>query len=213
MAEQFTGDHGIAVVVAHEIHGVNEHIAGVARALRRYPCDVHTPDFRPEAIRPGPTGHTGQTGQTAVTERRAYQDFMRHLGVEGMARALAGYAEGLRSRYRAVYCVGYSVGATAAWLAAEPGVLDRTVCFYGSRIRDHIDLPPRSGCLVVVAEQEASFSGGTLAEKLVHRGDAAVELYPCAHGFCDPGNPHYSPQHSAAAWESAVGFLGFRGGS
>ncbi|MFJ8043957.1 dienelactone hydrolase family protein [Kitasatospora sp. NPDC096147] len=201
MADQPSGHHDTAVVVAHEIFGVNAHVASVAAALRRHRCDVFAPDFRPE---PKAFGR--------AEEQLAYQDFTAQLGVERMGLALARYADGLRGRYRRVLCVGYSVGATAAWLAAGAGAFDRTVCCYGSRIRDHLDVSPRGGCLLVVAEHEASFSGREFAAKLAGRQDLTAELYPCTHGFCDPGNPHYAPEHARAAWRSAVAFLELSGG-
>ncbi|MFF5207198.1 dienelactone hydrolase family protein [Streptosporangium sp. NPDC000396] len=197
MAERLPDDHDTAIVVAHEIYGVNEHIAGVAQALRRYRCDVFAPD-----LRPAPTAYTRDQ------ESQAYQDFMLQLGVEGMGQALRRYVRELRGGYRRVQCVGFSVGATAAWLAAGAGVLDGTVCFYGSRIRDHLDARPAGGCLVVIAEREASFSGRVLADRLADRDEVVTRLYDCAHGFCDPGNPHYSAEHSQEAWSQAVDFLG-----
>ncbi|WP_411079787.1 dienelactone hydrolase family protein [Streptomyces sp. cmx-18-6] len=193
--------HDTALVVAHEIFGVNDHITVVADALRRYRCDVFTPDFRPV---PKAFGR--------AEEPAAYEDFMRNLGVEPMGRALARYAAELRPRYRRVLGVGYSVGATATWLAAGTGALDRTVCFYGSRIRDHLDVQPHGGCLLVIAEHEVSFSGAEFAARVAGRPGVTAELHACEHGFCDPDSPHHSPEHSAAAWRSAVDFLGLSGG-
>lgn len=40
------------------------------------------------------------------------------------------------------------------------------------------------------------------------RRDVVTEVYPCRHGFCDPGSPHYSAQHGHQAWNSATRFLG-----
>ncbi|QSY49537.1 MULTISPECIES: dienelactone hydrolase family protein [Streptomyces] len=199
MTSRSLGDrsHDTAVVVAHEIYGVNDHIIGVARMLRPYRCDVFTPSFLPSGF-----------VYPREDERQAYREFMRSPGVMSMSQALVQFTGGLRERYRRVLCIGFSVGATSAWLASGAGAVDKTVCFYGSRIRDHLDVQPAAPCLVVFAAQEPSFSAPAVAEKLAGRRDVMTEIYPCRHGFCDPGSPHYSAEHAHQAWESATRFLG-----
>ncbi|MDI3405291.1 dienelactone hydrolase family protein [Streptomyces cavernicola] len=193
--------HDTAVVVAHEIYGVNAHIRGVAAALQAYRCDVFTPSFLPS-----------DTVYARAEEALAYREFRRDPGVRAMGGALARFAAGLRERhggrgYRRVLCVGFSVGATAAWLASGTGALDRAVCFYGSRIRDHLDVEPAAPCLVVLAEHEPGFSGPALARALAGRRGVTTAVHPCRHGFCDPGSPAHSTEHAGRAWDSAVRFL------
>ncbi|MCA6091834.1 dienelactone hydrolase family protein [Streptomyces sp. SCA3-4] len=199
MTSRSPGDHSrdTAVVVAHEIYGVNDHIIGVASMLRSYRCDVFTPSFLPSGL-----------VYPREDERQAYREFMRDPGVMSMSRSLVQFAGSLRERYGRVLCIGFSVGATSAWLASGTGAVDKTVCFYGSRIRDHLDVQPAAPCLVVFAEQEPSFSAPAVAEKLAGRRDVVTEIYPSRHGFCDPGSPHYSAEHGPQAWESAIRFLG-----
>ncbi|MFG2178348.1 dienelactone hydrolase family protein [Streptomyces abikoensis] len=189
--------HDTAVVVAHEIYGVNEHINGVAEMLRPYRCDVFTPSFIPSGV-----------VYAREDEPRAYREFTRTPGVAGMGNALAQYTDGLRARYRRVLCIGFSVGATSTWLASGTGAVDGAVCFYGSRIRDHLDIQPTAPCLVIFAEQEPSFSVPAVTERLAGRKGVVTEVHPCRHGFCDPGSPHYSAGHSRKAWASATRFLG-----
>ena len=38
--------------------------------------------------------------------------------------------------------LGFSVGATVAWLLSGNGKIDSATCFYGSRIRNHLDIQP-----------------------------------------------------------------------
>ncbi|WP_051830674.1 dienelactone hydrolase family protein [Streptomyces violens] len=198
MTSQPLGDHhDTAVVVAHEIYGVNDHIAGVAKLLHRYRCDVFTPSFLPSGV-----------VYSRDDEPRAYREFMRAPGVLNMSDTLVQFTEGLRGRYRRVLCIGFSVGATSAWLASSTGAVDGAVCFYGSRIRDHLDAQPAAPCLVVFAEQETGFSAPAVAERLAGRRNVVTEVYPCSHGFCDPGSPHYSAEHGHQAWHSATRFLG-----
>jgi dienelactone hydrolase len=192
--------HDTAVVVAHEIYGVNDHIEGVARRLRSFDCDVFTPGFLPSGV-----------AQPREDEAAAYREFMRTTGVATMAKELTHFLEGLRPRYRKVFCVGFSVGATSAWLASGTGVLDGTVCFYGSRIRDHLEIRPTAPCLLVFAEHEPGFSAPEVAERLRGRMNVTIEVYPCHHGFCDPYSPNHSAAHGQRAWEAALRFLGLAG--
>jgi dienelactone hydrolase len=188
--------HDTAVVVAHEIYGVNDHIEGVARMLPSLPCDVFTPSFLPSG-----------TVYGRENEALAYREFMQTTGVVTMAKALTHFIEGLRPRYRKVFCIGFSVGATSAWLASEAGVLDGTVCFYGSRIRDYPEIRPTDPCLLIFAEDEPGFSVPEVAERLRGRTHVAIETYPCRHGFCDPYSPHYCAEHGQRAWDAAIRFL------
>ena len=48
----------------------------------------------------------------------------------------------LRAKYGTLILIGYSVGATLAWLAARSGLCDGAVCHYGSRIRQYCDAAP-----------------------------------------------------------------------
>jgi dienelactone hydrolase len=188
--------HETAVVVVHEIYGVNAHIEGVANALRAYRCDVFTPSFLPaDAV------------FSADDETRAYRDFLREPGLERMAEALVRFIGDLRPDYRRVLCVGFSVGATCTWLASATAELDGAVCFYGSRIRDHAQLRPAAPCLLLFAEREPGFSVPEVAAALRHRRGVTVETYACGHGFCNPGSLSYDPVRARRAWESAVRFL------
>ena len=188
--------HETAIVVAHEIYGVNAHIDGVAATLRTHSCDVFTPSFLPEG-----------TVYSYEDEALAYRRFAQNPGLERMSQALSRCIESLRPRYRRVIAIGFSVGATSAWLASATAPLDAAVCFYGSRIRDHLEVRPTAPCLLIFAEQEPAFSASEVAQHLQHRQGVTVETYPCRHGFSDPTSAGYSPEHARRAWERTTRFL------
>lgn len=183
-------------MVVHEIYGVNAHITATAEALRAYPCDVFTPNFLP-------MGAVFAHGD----EAQAYREFVRNLGLERMAHELSRFIHRLRPRYRRVLCVGFSVGATSAWLASAATPLDGVVCFYGSRIRDHLEVQQTAPCLLLFAEGEPGFSVPEVAQELRHRPYITVTTYPCRHGFCNPDSPAYDSEHSLQAWETMIRFL------
>lgn len=62
-----------------------------------------------------------------------------------------------RTQYETLIVVGYSVGATLAWLSAASGLCDGVVCYYGSRIRQYLHLAPLCPTLVIVARYEPAF--------------------------------------------------------
>jgi dienelactone hydrolase len=188
--------HETAIVVAHEIYGVNSHIDGVAAMLRTHSCDVFTPSLLPDGI-----------VYSRAEEALAYRRFTQNPGLERMAQALSRGIEALRPRYRRVLAIGFSVGATSTWLASATAPLDAAVCFYGSRIRDHLEVRPAAPCLLLFAEQEPAFSASEVAQQLRHRQGVTVETYPCSHGFSDPAGPAYSPEHARRAWEQTTRFL------
>ena len=188
---------GTALVVAHEVLGPNEHGERVAARFRRGGCTVLTPNFL-----------TDGEVYRSTDEKAAYASFTATLGVTGMADALESYARELRADYERVVCLGFSVGATAAWLASATGVFDAVACFYGSRIRDHADILPLCSCLAVFAAHEASFDPRALVERLSGRQHVTVELYDCRHGFCDEDSVHHDAEASRLAFRNAARMLG-----
>ncbi|WP_433272065.1 dienelactone hydrolase family protein [Actinosynnema sp. CS-041913] len=182
-----------ALIVAHEVFGPNEHIHRMAEAVRRPEWTVSTPNFLPhDEIYP------------LEQEALAYRRFTEELGVVALAEALAGHAASLRADHQRVLCLGFSVGATAAWLAGE--AFDAIVCVYGSRIRDYASHKPKCPCLAVFAEHEPDFTPRELVRRLAGP-TVAVELYDAEHGFCDEDSPRHHAAHSAAVVRSARRFF------
>lgn len=190
-----SGPH-TAVVVAHEIFGPNAHTARVAERFRQHNCAVFTPNFLP-----------GNRIYQADQAKLAHEAFTRSLGVRKMSEALQRFTATLRDTYERVVCVGFSVGATAAWLISASGTVDAVVCVYGSRIREHTTVAPGCPSLLIFATDEASFYPRELADQLKGTDNVTVDLYECQHGFCDEDNPNYAAAESERAMQSAVEFL------
>ncbi|MFP5259787.1 MAG: dienelactone hydrolase family protein [Acidobacteriota bacterium] len=94
----------------------------------------------------------------------------------------------------AVTLVGFSVGATAAWLFAAGQHChsdSRLVLFYGSRIRKYLDLRPRCRVQAIFAEHEAAFHPKDIAGRIAAE-NVAVHIEPgAAHGFINALSPGY----------------------
>ena len=63
--------------------------------------------------------------------------------------------------------------------------------YYGSRIRDHLQLRPAGDLRLIFAEREASFEPAPLAARLVAAGYDARVLPDTAHGFLNPLSPGF----------------------
>jgi dienelactone hydrolase len=195
-AEHAAGNDSL-VCVLHEIYGINDHIVATCEEYFRKGYDVLCPDMigldRPFAY---------------DEEEKAYGHFMGNVGFASAAKAVEGLLRKQRGKYRRIILVGYSVGATVAWLCAgEEGLCDAVVCHYGSRIRDHADLAVTCRALLLFAAGEKSFDARRLARQL-ESGMVDAHVLEGKHGFCDRFSPNYREHASRAAEKLIDEFLG-----
>lgn len=184
------------VCVLHEIYGINDHIVATCEEYFRKGYDVVCPDL------------TGQGRSFAYDEAdEAYRHFKDNVGFKAAAKAVSGLLRKQREKYRTIILVGYSVGATVAWLCAgEVGLCDAVVCHYGSRIRDHADLAVTCRALLLFAAGEKSFDAHRLARQL-KSGMVDAHVLEGKHGFCDRFSGNYCEQASRAAERLIEAFL------
>ena len=117
--------------------------------------------------------------------------------------SIAAYAETVvqeLKRNPTALAVGFSVGATALWLALgrEAAPERRSVLYYGSRIREHKNLRQAAAVQLVFAESEKSFDPVGLTTELCSQGINAKVLPGTAHGFMNPLSPGYNAAAYAA---------------
>jgi dienelactone hydrolase len=123
-------------------------------------------------------------------ESEAHAAFVVTDGLDAYAGRIAAAAGS-----HPVFLVGFSVGATAAWLYAadercHPESL--AVLYYGSRIRNYARSKPRCAVRAVFAEIEASFAPRDLAPSLA-ADNVVVQVVPGSrHGFMNPHSPGYA---------------------
>lgn len=139
-------------------------------------------------------------------EAAAYADFTARTTIERYAEEIA---EELRTTaYDLV--VGFSVGATALWLAlAQAGVPAprQAVLYYGSRIGQYAQLRPQGNIQLIFAEKEKSFSPAELVSQLHSAGVDAHVLPGTAHGFMNPLSPGFQPAAYAEQIQKLQGLL------
>lgn len=123
-------------------------------------------------------------------EKRAYTAFQNCGGVEAYAEKLIRQT----SSYQPDVLIGFSVGATASWLALSESI-GRTVklgvLFYGSRIREFLHLRPQCKTRLIFAEYEKSFDAKQLVATLIESGVSAEICPGTRHGFMNPLSTGY----------------------
>ncbi len=204
-----------ALVVVHEIFGLNDHVRDLCRRFAREGFVALAPDLW--------SREGGTKGETDLGKLRL---FVEGIPDARMVGDLAGAAAFLQKRpevrRRATGVVGFCMGGIYAFhLACEPGAqVQACVDFYG-RLRYPNPTPARpKGNLERVRELRCPFLGIfggmddlvplkdvlTLKEQLPRTGN--VIAYPKAgHAFMNDTRPGYRPEEAADAWRRTVLFL------
>ncbi|WP_233129795.1 dienelactone hydrolase family protein [Domibacillus epiphyticus] len=174
-------------MVLHEIYGINKHIKDYCQFLRKQGFKVLCPNLL------GKEKHYDYS-----QEEIAYRNFMENINVEIEANKLKDQLKVIRSDYKKIFIIGFSMGATIAWLCAEADFIDGVVAYYGSRIRDSVDVTPNCPVVLFFPQKERSFNVDRLITFLNKKN---VESYKFngEHGFSDP----YSAKYNSLADEEA----------
>lgn len=160
-----------AIIVLHEIYGINKFIEDVCFEYHMQGFDIFCPDM------------LQQTCFLYSEVSDAYQYFMNKIDFDFYIK-IEQIIEQLKLQYEKVFIIGFSVGATIAWRCCENLKCDGIICCYGSRIRDFLLLQPRCPVLLLFAEQD-SFNVDSVIKNL--KGKSNVEIYKlkACHGFMD----------------------------
>jgi len=185
-----------AVVVLHEIYGINNHIINVCEDLSNYKFDVIAPNM----LNRTDSFHYDQ-------ECIAYNHFMNHIGFERAVNQIKPILCSLRLQYKKIYIIGYSVGATIAWLCSETGFCDAVIGFYGSRIRNYIEIVPKCPVLLLYPSQEESFEVSGLISILSEKENVEVKMISGKHGFADSFSKNYNEKSFIEAHTELVSFI------
>lgn len=111
--------------------------------------------------------------------------------------------EDLSRKYAHIRLIGFSAGATIAWLCSNNPSLHKVVGFYGSRIRQYTDVIPNVETILIFGEQEKSFNPVDLKICLAASPNVLINIVEAAHGFADP----YSPKYNERISNDLAGYL------
>ena len=167
------------IVIATDLHGVTDALRQQCESMTHQPILWLSP--WDTALNPYPA------------EKTAHVAFLAQDGFSRYVDKIEGTL--VQQGEKVTDLLGFSVGATAAWLYASDKSVSpnlRTWLFYGSRIRDYLDRSPRCRVQTIWAELEPSFNPMELSSQLRARGISAELVSGAAHGFMNPNSAAYS---------------------
>jgi len=185
------------VVVLHEIYGINQHIKDISLQLSGHDFDVFAPNMLQT-----------ETVFDYDQEDLAYNNFFQHIGFEKAFDQVNIFLHQIRNRYDKVFVVGFSAGATVAWLCSrEPDLCNAIVGFYGSRIRDYLDIEVKRPVLLFVPAEEKSFDISDFISVVKMKDNVLVKQLNGLHGFTNPSSPNFNKQSSDQAYQFMFHFM------
>lgn len=171
MIEYLSGNEK-AIIVLHEIYGVNRHIEEVCEFYASNGYDVYCPNL---INRDRPFEYW--------QSQEAYQYFTDIIGFDVYVD-MNNLMDQLKEKYKYLFLVGYSIGATIAWRCSDNINCDGVVGYYGSRIRDYVYQIPKCPVLLFFAKKDA-FDVDSLVEELSSKKQVTTYVLDGAHGYMD----------------------------
>lgn len=181
-----------ALVIIPEIYGINQYIKDWTEFFRLRDYDTYCVDL----------GGTYSYSES----RAAYDHFITDIGFERYEKVGIEISK-LGDRYKKIMIFGSSVGATIAWRLTENKSCDGMIGYYGSRIRDYLDVNPICPCLLVFPEQEKSFDVQSIIPTLRQKEKVETHVLPGNHGFADPYGSDFHLQSEKKALAMVEYFL------
>ena len=192
------GKQDTALVLAHEIYGINEHMKYMQKRLSMLGIHVLCPNLLHK-----------ETPYTYADEALAYQNFVQNIGFEYGVQQVNRIIAELKQQYQRVGVIGFSVGATIAWLCSENKMCDFVVGCYGSQIRNYTEIKPTCPTLLIFPTEEKAFDVHTLIETLKEKEykDFKLKSFPGVHGFIDSFSKNYHEVSAIKALQCIDEFL------
>lgn len=189
-------DLNTLLIVVHEIYGVNRHMEEVCRAYREAGFDVICPNLL-----------NRETPFSYSEESTAYRNFMDNVGFDGATEKVKSIVSQYKDQYEQIFIIGFSVGATIAWRCSEDENLNGVVGYYGSRIREYLEVTPTCPVLLFFPEQEPTFNVDETIEILIGQGHLVYQ-FKGKHGFSDPFSSCYGESSAHQASVKIAEFIG-----
>ncbi|KOO48453.1 dienelactone hydrolase family protein [Viridibacillus arvi] len=161
------------IILLHEIYGVNDHMEYYKAIFNEAGFDVMVPNLLDRK----PFNYS--------EEVEAYTYFMKEVGFEKAQLIVDQIINEQKQVYENIYIVGFSIGATLAWLCSEKSV-SAVFAFYGSRIRQYLHISPKVPTVVYFVEKEKSFNPQIILEQLQQKNQVYTHLVNKSHGYMNP---------------------------
>lgn len=184
------------IILLHEIYGVNEHIKRIRQNFASRGYSVLCPDLL--------DGKVFQYEQ----EEEAYFHFRNSVGFGFALEQVTEVLNQESGNYKRVVLLGYSIGATIAWRSSEKlQKCDGVIGYYGSRIRDYMEIDPKCPTLLIFPEEEKSFDPKEIQKELMNKQMVEAYVLNGSHGFADSFSKKYNEKSSGEANHIVEEFL------
>lgn len=182
------------IIVVHEIYGINQHMVDVCNLLSEENFDIICPDLL-EHI---PFDYS--------QEEKAYHFFMDNVGFSNGLHKIKNILIDSKDEYLKIFIIGFSIGATVAWLCSDEECVDGIVGYYGSRIRDYVNIHPNCPVLLFFPNEEKSFNVNELVSTI---DQPNIDAHICRgeHGFSDPYSSKYNEELAKSTFRETVNFF------
>lgn len=187
------------IILLHEIYGVNNHIKFIKTTIEKFGYDVICPNM----INRQPYDYS--------QEVEAYNHYIDDVGFESCFNKVKKLIDNNNSVYEEIYVIGFSVGATVAWICSELNI-NGVICIYGTRIRDFLKVNPKCPVLTIFASMEKSFEVDKIVNELETKNNIEVIVIQGKHGFADPFSNSYDSVLFKQTINTIINFLILKGG-
>ncbi|MEH7010928.1 dienelactone hydrolase family protein [Neobacillus niacini] len=175
---------GTLIIVIHEIYGINQHMQSFCDLLSKQSFIVICPNLLER-----------ETPFDYSQEEVAYRSFMENVGFAYAMHKIKDILSDVKDEYEKIFIIGFSVGATVAWLCSDQDCVDGIVGYYGSRIRNYVELTPQCPTMLFFPQEEQSFNVDELISAL-EKMNIEMHKFNGKHGFSDPYSPQYNKKIS-----------------
>ena len=166
-----------AIILLHEIYGKNDFICEMQSYYKSLGYEVVVLDF-----------YNGKT--FSYDNMNAAYDYYNYKVGFRVDSFVISLAFSMKQLYEKVFVIGFSVGATLAWISSQSNYIDKTVCIYGSRIRDYCKILPKNETLLLVAKQD-SYDVDSLVDEMMEKENVITKCFDAQHGFMDAYSQHF----------------------
>lgn len=187
-----------AILLIHEIYGVNDHMKLMKEKLSKLEADIICPNLL-----------SNDVPYSYKEEGMAYQNFVKNIGIDEGSKQIINMLIQLKQEYEEVGIMGFSVGATISWLCSENNLCNFVIGCYGSRIRDYVNRSPVCPTLLIFPTKEEAFDVDYLINSLKQKREPLLEVkkFHGFHGFMNPFSQTFNKESADQAFQSISDFL------
>jgi dienelactone hydrolase len=155
------------VFLIHEIYGITDNLKKLSSLLTSKGFYVIMPSLYLD-------------GYVGTDEKYSYQKFFSEVGFEASKQIINSIVE--ENAKDKIILIGFSIGATVAWLQSENPNIHSIIGFYGSRIRNYLDVNPLRDSSLFFCNEDG-FDVEELIMKLNAKENVTARSLLGNHGF------------------------------